>query len=110
VYPPRADGKPTYNEAFLFEGDGELIPARVVDAPWLRRLEERGDVSVVLETADGARTRIRGESAASTFSVINATASDFPILQQGIVRFSWNGETGAGMTERSMPPDRVTRP
>ena len=27
VYPPRDDGQPTYNEGYLFEGDGELIPA-----------------------------------------------------------------------------------
>ena len=42
VYPPRDDGKPTYNEGYLFEGDGELIPAWVVDAPWLRRLQPHG--------------------------------------------------------------------
>ena len=32
VFPPRDDGLPTYNEGFLFNGDGELIPAWVVDA------------------------------------------------------------------------------
>ena len=26
TYPPREDGLPTYNEGFVFEGDGELIP------------------------------------------------------------------------------------
>jgi len=36
VYPPREDGLPTYNEGYIFTGDGELIPALVVDAPWLR--------------------------------------------------------------------------
>ena len=48
VYPPRADGKPTYNEGFVFDGDRGLVPARVVEAPWLRRMQPRGeDVSVV---------------------------------------------------------------
>ena len=37
VYPERDDGLPTYNEGYVFEGDGALIPAWVVDAPWLRR-------------------------------------------------------------------------
>ena len=30
-YPPRADGKPTFNEGFLFAGDGPLVPARAVE-------------------------------------------------------------------------------
>ena len=30
AYPPRDDGKDTYNEGYLFEGDGALVPARVV--------------------------------------------------------------------------------
>ena len=35
AYPPRPDGEPTYNEGYIFSGDGELVPARVVEAPWL---------------------------------------------------------------------------
>ena len=50
-YPPRTDGKPTFNEGYVFEGDGELIPARVVEAPWLDQVEPKGqNASVVLET------------------------------------------------------------
>ena len=49
TYPDRDDGKPTFNEGYLFEGDGALIPARVVNASWLRRLTtEPEDVVVVL--------------------------------------------------------------
>ena len=33
AYPPRDDGKPTYNEGYVFEGDGELVPARVAPGP-----------------------------------------------------------------------------
>ncbi len=54
AYPPRPDGQPTFNEGYLFDGDGDLIPARVVEPPWLTKLQPLGeDVSVVLETADG---------------------------------------------------------
>jgi hypothetical protein len=109
AYPPRDDGLPTYNEGYLFEGDGELTPAWVVDAPWLRRLQPKGqDVSVVLETAHGT-TRIEAESALSTFMVmrgVGATAA-YPVLQQAITRFTWDGETANGMMERSMPSDRI---
>jgi len=110
VYPPRDDGKPTYNEGYLFEGDGALIPATVVDAPWLRRMQPTGeDVSVVLETAEGTTT-IRGETQISTFSAIGTETGTFPILQQAIVRYTLDQESANGMMERSMPPDRVERP
>ena len=62
AYPPRPDGEPAFNEGYVFSGDGALIPARVVEAPWLRRLQPLGeDVSLVLETADGT-VRIAGSS------------------------------------------------
>ncbi|HEY7107254.1 MAG TPA: hypothetical protein VH986_12675 [Acidimicrobiia bacterium] len=109
VYPPRDDGLSTYNEGYVFEGDGELVPAWVVDAPWLRRLEPMGqDVGVVLETAQGT-TRIEGTSILSNFSVMGGIGSNpsFPVLQQALVRFTWDGETANGMMERSMPGDRI---
>lgn len=110
VYPPREDGLPTYNEGYLFDGDGELTPAWVVDAPWLRRLRPSGeDVSVVLETATGS-TRISSESVLSNFTVMGGvgTGGAWPILQQAITRYTWNGETANGMMERSMPGDKVS--
>ena len=110
VYPERADGLPTYNEGYIFEGDGELVPARVVDAPWLRRLRNRGeDVAVVLETATGT-TRIEGESLLSCFMVMGGVGpgtQGFPVLQQAITRYRWDGETANGMMERSMPSDLI---
>jgi hypothetical protein len=73
AYPPRPDGRPTFNEGYLYlgdsAGDGELIAARVVEAPWLTRLQPLGeDVSVVLETADGTH-RIEGETVLSTHDI-----------------------------------------
>jgi hypothetical protein len=107
LYPPRDDGKATFDEGFLFEGDGELIPATIVEAPWLKRMQRSGeDVSVVIETAKGT-TRIQGETQISTFSAIGTDTGLFPILQQAVVRYTWDGESANGMLERSMPPDKV---
>ena len=114
VYPPRDDGKPTFNEGFLFEGDGGLIPARVVDAPWLQTLAPKGqDVSVTLETEDGRTETIQGETALSTFHVMNAAVGatgmvgDFR-LQQAVARYTWDGETATGMIERSSASGQVS--
>jgi hypothetical protein len=41
AYPPRPDGEPTFNEGYIFDGDGDLIPARVVEAPVGRRRDLR---------------------------------------------------------------------
>src|SRR6267154_1394464 len=69
AYPPRPDGQPTFNEGYLFDGDGGLIAANVVEAPWLTKLQPLGeDVSVVLETADGT-VRIEGETVVSTHDI-----------------------------------------
>jgi hypothetical protein len=111
VYPPRDDEKPTYNEGYLFEGDGELIPAWVVDAPWLRRLRPADeDVSVTLETAKGT-TRIEGTSLFSNFMVMGGTGAnpDYPVLQQAISRYTWDGETANGMMERSTRGGQIER-
>ena len=109
VYPDRDDGLPTYNEGFVFDGDGELVPAWVVDAPWLRRLQPSGeDVSVVIETANGTE-EIQAETVVSCFSVMGGVGSnpDWPVLQQAIARYTWRGETANGMMERSMPGGQI---
>lgn len=69
AYPPRPDGQPTFNEGFVFTGDGGLVPARAVRAPWLTHLRPLGeDASLVLETADGL-VEIAGETVFSTHDV-----------------------------------------
>lgn len=110
AYPPRDDGMPTYNEGFIFDGDGELIPARVVKAPWLRTLTPYGDdVSLVLETARGG-VAIEGETFVSTFAMGRPDMPpNFPVLQQTGVRYRWDGEETYGMMERSSRKDRITR-
>jgi hypothetical protein len=120
AYPPRPDGQPTFNEGYLFDGDGDLIPARVVEAPWLTKLQPLGeDVSVVLQTAD-ATVRIEGETVVSTHDITDPSEIPadqlaklanwtFPALQQAGVRYRWDGEETYGMLERSIPMDKITR-
>lgn len=120
AYPPRADGEPTFNEGYVFTGDGPLVAARVVEAPWLQRLQPRGeDVSLVLETIDG-RVEIAGETVLSTHDVahdddmysmhaLKQEMPAFPALQQAAVRYTWDGEQTYGMLERSIPHDQLQR-
>lgn len=109
TYPPRPDGRPTFNEGYLYTGDGPLIPARVVEAPWLGKLQPIGeDVSVVFESELG-RTRIEGETVLSTFDVVERPdMPNFPVLYQGGIRYRWEGEETYGMLERSTMRDRIT--
>jgi hypothetical protein len=120
AYPPRPDGQPNFNEGYIFEGDGELIAARVVEAPWLTHLQPRGeDVSVVLET-DSGTVRIEGETVVSTHDITDPSQVPaeelakmanwtFPALQQAGVRYRWDGEEAIGMLERSSPMDTISR-
>jgi hypothetical protein len=119
AYPPRDDGTPTFNEGYLFEGEGPLIPVRVQEAPWLTKLQALGqDVSVTLVTEDGKTIRIDGETVLSAYDVrhddqtraIQAMSKEiphFPPLQQAGVRYRWDGEETYGMLERSYPADQV---
>lgn len=116
AYPPRPDGQPTFNEGYIFGGSGELIPARVVQAPWLTRLQPSGeDVSLVLETADGTIS-IEAETVFGAHDVhhhdktysAQALQADFPVVQQAGVRYRWDGEETYGMLERSNPLDKIS--
>lgn len=112
AFPPRSDGKPSFNEGFVFDGDGVLKPARAVQMPWQKRLIVRGeDVPLILETADGGRISIEG----TTF--INCRSrggnknawmpADFPVVTQAHARYQWNGEQATGMIERSTRRDQM---
>jgi len=108
TYPPRTDGKATLNEGHVFLGDGGLVPARVVDPPWLRSLAPSGqDVSFALETEQGT-FEIQGETVLSTFMVMPPEIAGGLQLQQAIVRYGWDGEEAAGMIERSTALDQLT--
>ena len=106
AFPERSDGEPTYNEAYVFDGD-RMIPATIVDAPWLRRLQPFGEeISVTLRTADGD-VHIEGETIVSA-CMAGGTHHEFaPALQQAGVRYRWDGEESYGMLERSIPVSQL---
>jgi hypothetical protein len=100
AYPPLPGASEySYNDAVIYQ-DGKLIPARIVKAPFLRRIVFEGDdVSVELESELG-RTRIQGATALSTFRIGNPDIGGLN-LQQGGARFTWDGQSAYGMVERS---------
>jgi prepilin-type processing-associated H-X9-DG protein len=109
AYPPRDDGMDTYNEGYIFEGDGALIPVRVIDAPWLRSLVPNGeDVSCVLQTEEGEKISIGASTLVSTFHVMPPEVGGGLQLQQAITRYTWDGEEGTGMLERSTAPKNLS--
>lgn len=108
AYPPRPDGQPSYNEGYVFI-DGEMIPAKVTDAPWLDHFQFNGeDVGMTLETPRGS-IRIDGETTMGMPTMAHGK-ENFPPLFQSIVRYRWDGEEVLGMMERSNLPERVTLP
>ena len=106
AFPERPDGLPTYNEGFVFDGK-RMIPATLVDAPWLRRLQPNGeDVSLTLRTPEGD-VRIEGQTVLSA-CMAGGTHHEFaPALQQAGVRYRWEGEESVGMMERSIPVSQL---
>jgi hypothetical protein len=98
AFPLRTDGQPSFNEGFVFDGDGELKPARAVEVPWMRRRLPSGEVvPLVLETADGL-VEIEG------VTFINCRSRGHSVLP---ARFRWNGEEATGMIERSTLPAQM---
>ena len=104
AYPPRPDGQPTFNEGYVFSTvDGDLIPARVVEAPWLSRLQPRARTSRSCwrppTAPSGSRARrccrpTTSPTPARFPPELLAKMANwtFPALQQAGVRYRWNGE------------------
>jgi hypothetical protein len=102
TYPPREDGREVFNEGFLFLGEGKLIPARVVEAPWLRHLVPSGDSASVVFESELGTTRIEGVTVNTTHDTAHRPElPNFPVLFQGECKYSWDGEETFGMLERS---------
>jgi hypothetical protein len=108
VFPPRADGKPSFNEGFVYDGRGVLKPARAIETPWMEKLWVSGDpLKLVLETADGRET-IEGTTFINCRSVTKGPLpASFPIVQQSHALYRWNGEQATGMIERSTPREKL---
>jgi hypothetical protein len=108
TFPPRADGTASFNEGFVFDGDGSLKPARAVQVPWMRKLYTRGeDVPLVLETVDGLIS-IAGTTFVNCRSPgASVLPASFPVVQQAHARYRWDGEEACGMIERSTLRDQM---
>lgn len=104
---PAADGTQTFNEAFVITAEGERSPARLAEAPWMQRLTGPGDdLSLVLETSAG-KVRIRGETLLKTFDHHDFEMADTTVLEQGVARYSWDGEEAIGLFERCTRRERI---
>jgi hypothetical protein len=100
AYPPLpGQSNYSYNDAVIYQND-RMIPARILKAPFLRRIVARGDdASVELESELGI-TRIKGVTALSTFRIGNPDMGGLN-LQQGGALYTWEGQSAYGMVERS---------
>jgi hypothetical protein len=101
------EGPEAFNEAFLFDREGRQVPARVIRAPWMTRLVEKGDdASLTLESTAGT-VQIEGEVIASLFDHHLFEMAATSILHQGTARYSWDGEQTIGLIERCTLKDRI---
>ncbi|MCX7864714.1 MAG: hypothetical protein N2423_06750 [Novosphingobium sp.] len=88
-----------FNEAFVIGPDGRRHGARVLRAPWMRRLERGGEAGLVLDSAIGT-VRIDGEVLLSMFDHHHFEMADSSVLHQGTARYVWDGEEAIGLIER----------
>jgi hypothetical protein len=118
AYPPRPDGTTSYNQGYIFDGT-KMIPAKVIEAPWLTRFVPLGGgVDIVLEAA-ASPVRLKGVTNVSTFILPGKPVSgggqvggieesmSIP-LHQGGARYEWDNEVTYGMIERSNLIGKVT--
>lgn len=105
---PAADGSQSFNEAFVITADGERLPARLAEAPWMTRLEEGGDpIPLVFETPAGT-VRIWGAAVLKTFDHHHFEMADTSVLEQGLARYVWDGEETIGLFERCTLRERLS--
>ncbi len=101
AYPPRegTSGDYSYNDAVIFK-NGRLYKARIVKAPFLRRIVPAGDEMLLELESDLGRTVIEGTTALSTFRVGNPDIGGLNLQQSGAL-FRWGDQQAYGMCERS---------
>ena len=96
-----------------------MIPAKVIEAPWLTRFVPLGgSVDLVLEAA-GSAVRLKGVTHVSTLILpgkpisaggqVGGIEESMSIpLHQGGARYEWDNEVAYGMIERSNVTGKVT--
>ena len=101
AYPPRegSNGEYSYNDAVIYK-NGRLFPARIIQAPFLRRIMSSGDEMVLELESDLGRTVIEGTTALTTFRIGNPDIGGLN-LQQGGALFRWDGQQAYEHVERS---------
>jgi hypothetical protein len=100
AFAPRGDGTQSFNEGFVIDGDGVKQAATVLEAPWMRRLIGSGESVPLVLRSDLGVIRIEGETQLSTFDSHLFEMADTSVLQQGAVRYLWDGESTIGLIER----------
>jgi hypothetical protein len=107
------DGTISFDEGFVLDGEGRLVPVKVIEVPPMLNRFSGETVRTVLEH-DGKHIVIEGETIAihhwtrapndgrsrMRFGVDTSAPSNF-VLNNGCVRVSWDGEVGYGLLERS---------
>ncbi len=108
-FPDPVNGGDLFREAWVSGSDG-LVGARLIDSPWLTRLDCTGETwSVQLDTPDGP-TEIQGETVAVSYSMgmgVNHAPGSY-VLAHGMAKFTWDGETAYGLIERSAPIEELS--
>lgn len=100
AFAPRSDGTQSFNEAFMIDGDGVRRAARIAEAPWMTQLQATGESVPLVLRSDLGTVRIEGVTLLSTFDSTLFEMADTSILQQGAVRYTWDGESTIGLIER----------
>ena len=100
AFTPRDDGTQSFNEGFVIDGDGVKHGATVLEAPWMRRLIAKEESVPLVLRSDLGIIRIEGETLLSTFDTHLFEMADTSVLQQGAVRYIWDGESTIGLIER----------
>lgn len=114
------DGSVSFNEGFILDGEGRLLPVTVLEVPPMLNRFSGDKVRTVLEH-EGKRIVIEGETVAlhhwtrslgdgrnrMRFGVDLSNPANF-VLNNGCVKVEWDGETGFGLLERSCLAARLT--
>lgn len=107
VMAPGPEGPEAFNEAFVFDGRGRQISARVIQAPWMTRLIDKGDDASLVLDSEAGTIRIHGEVLSSLFDHHLFEMASTSVLHQGTARYSWDGEEAIGLIERCTLKDRL---